>query len=63
MGCKNVLDVVAVHSDLAQASYLKAISQCSKITNLTTKLVEEASAPNAKEVKIVVDKLAKALAA
>ncbi len=63
MGCKNVQDAVAVQSDLAQAGYSKALDQSRKITDLTTKLVEETSAPIAKQVTITVEKFAKPLAA
>ena len=59
----HALLAVAVQSDLAQAGYSKALDQSRKITDLTTKLVEETSAPIAKQVTITVEKFAKPLAA
>jgi phasin family protein len=62
-GCTNVQDAVAIQNDMVKANYEKAVSESRKITDLTVKLAEDASAPITKRVNLTVEKFTKELAA
>ena len=60
--CKNVQDVVSTYNELVEASYSKAMDQSKKITDLSVKLGEYASAPISKRVNAAVETLSNSLA-
>ena len=53
--CKNVLTVFSTHKELVEASYSKAMKQSKKITDLSTKLGQNASVPMSKRVYAAVE--------
>jgi len=61
--CTSVQDVVALHTDLVQDSYEKALDQSKKFTDMSVKLTEDAAVPLTKRVNVTVEKFAKPLAA
>ncbi len=63
LGCKSVQDMVAVQNDLTAASYTKAFDQGRKISDMSAKVVEEASKPITKRFNATVEKYTKPLAA
>ena len=63
LGCKTVQDAVAIQSDVAKSSYEKAMADSRKISDMTVKLAEDASAPITKRVNVTVEKFTKELAA
>lgn len=63
LGCKSVQDAVAIQSNVVKASYEKAMTESRKITDMTVKLAEDASAPITKRVNVTVEKFTKELAA
>ena len=60
--CENVQDVVSTHNELVEASYSRAMYQSKKITDLSVKLGEYASAPISKRVNAAVETLSNSLA-
>ena len=63
LGCKSVQDAFAIQNDLVKANYEKAMTESRKISDMTVKLAEEASAPIASRVNLTVEKFTKELAA
>lgn len=63
LACTSVQDVVAMQNELAQDTYTKAMDQGKKITDLSVKVTEDATAPIAKRVTVTAEKLSKPLAA
>ena len=61
--CKTVQDVVSTHNELFEASYTKAMDQSKKITDMSVKLNEDASAPISRRVNATIETLSKPLAA
>ncbi len=61
--CTSVQEVVALQNELAQGTYTKAMDQSKKITDLTVKIAEDATAPLSNQVNVTVEKFAKPLAA
>ena len=52
-----------MQNDLVKANYEKAMSEGRKITDMTVKLAQDASAPITKRVNVTVEKITKELAA
>jgi len=63
LGCKNVAEVVEVQSDLAKANYDKAVTEGRKLSDMTIKLAEEATAPITSRVNSTVETFTKNFAA
>ena len=63
LSCTSFQDVVAIQSDLVKANYEKAMTESRKITDMTVKLAEGATAPITKQVNLAVEKFTKELAA
>jgi len=61
--CKNVQDVVAFQTKLAQASMDKLMAQSSKLSEMTVKVANEAAEPISQRVNVAVEKFMKPLAA
>jgi phasin family protein len=61
--CKTVQDVVSTQNELFEASCTKAMDQSKKITDMSVKLSENASAPITKRVNATIETLSKPLAA
>jgi phasin family protein len=63
LSCASVQDAVTMQNDLVKANYEKAMSEGRKITDMTVKLAQDASAPITKRVNVTVEKITKELAA
>jgi len=62
-GCKSVDDMVKLQSSLLKTNYAKAFDESRKISDMAVKLAEEAAAPIAGRVTVVVEKVTKPIAA
>ena len=62
-GCKTVAEVVEVQTGLAQAQYEKFVEDSRRLSAMSAKLSENASAPIAARVTVAVEKFNKPLAA
>ncbi len=62
-GCKTLPEVVEVQTGLAQAQYEKFVADSRRLSNMSAKLAENASAPIAARVTVAVEKFNKPLAA
>lgn len=62
-GCKSVDDMVKLQSSLLKTNYTKAFDESRKISDMAVKLAEEAAAPIAGRVTVVVEKVTKPIAA
>ena len=63
LNCTSFQDAVAIQNDLVKANYEKAMTESRKITDMTVKLAEGATAPITKQVNLAVEKFTKELAA
>ena len=63
LGSKSVVEVVEIQSDLAKASYDKAMTESRKLSDMSIKLAEEASAPIASRVNTAMEAFSKPFAA
>ena len=63
LSCTSFQDAVAIQNDLVKANYEKAMTESRKITDMTVKLAEGATAPITKQVNLAVEKFTKELAA
>ncbi|MDA0998523.1 MAG: phasin family protein, partial [Proteobacteria bacterium] len=63
LSCQSIADVVAVHNDLTKKNYVKVVGESRKLSDLSTKLAEQAAKPIAARVTETVEKLAKPIAA
>ncbi len=63
MSAKTPKDFAGVQASVAKARYTKALDEGRKISDMTVKLAEEASAPITKQVNAAVEKISKPLAA
>ena len=61
--CKSVQDVVSVQNDLARANYKKIVDEGRKLSDLSTKVAEEAVEPITTVVSKSVEQFSKPLAA
>jgi phasin family protein len=62
-GCKTLPEVVEVQTGLAQAQYEKFVAESRRLSDMSAKLTENASAPIAARVTVAVEKFNKPLAA
>jgi len=62
-GCKTLPEVVEVQTGLAQAQYEKFVAESRRLSTMSTKLAENASAPITARVTVAVEKFTKPLAA
>ncbi len=62
-GCKTLPEVVEVQTGLAQAQYEKFVTDSRRLSNMSAKLAENASAPITARVTVAVEKFTKPLAA
>lgn len=62
-GCKSVDEMVKLQSSLLKTNYAKAFDESRKISDMAVKLAEEAAAPIAGRVTVVVEKVTKPIAA
>lgn len=63
LACKSAKDVFELQSDLARANYSKIVNESRKLSDMSTKLAEEAVAPIAARVTMAVEKISKPIAA
>ncbi len=63
LGSKSVVEVVEIQSDLAKANYDKAMTESRKLSDMSIKLAEEASAPIAGRVNTAMEAFTKPFAA
>lgn len=61
--CKNVQDVMAFQTKLAQTSMDKAMAQSNKLSEMTVKVANQAAEPISARVNVAVEKFMKPLAA
>ncbi len=62
-GCKTLPEVVEVQTGLAQAQYEKFVVESRRLSNMSAKLAENASAPITARVTVAVETFTKPLAA
>ncbi len=62
-GCKTLPEVVEVQTGLAQAQYEKFVTDSRRLSDMSAKLAENASAPIAARVTVAVETFTKPLAA
>lgn len=63
LGSKSVVEVVEIQSDLAKAGYDKAMAESRRLSDMSIKLAEEASAPIAGRVNTAMEAFTKPFAA
>ncbi len=63
LGSKSVVEVVEIQSDLARSNYDKAVAESRKLSDMSIKLAEEASAPIAGRVNTAMEAFTKPFAA
>ncbi|MCH6589193.1 MAG: phasin family protein [Proteobacteria bacterium] len=62
-GCKTLPEVVELQTGLAQAQYEKFVAESRRLSDMSAKLAENASAPITARVTVAVEKFTKPLAA